>query len=383
MKNNLWHLPWTAEDVPHAVIDIGRGCNIMCRSCWNANTRQMKPLQLIIEEFETILKLRRIGLISILGGEVLLHPDLYNIIYVIRKNKVRVEIFTNGLLLTPSVMDKLKEAGTDTIFLHIQQEQTRPDLPDQHSLKDVWKLIDEKASLISSRGIDVGLTITVHGDRIDEMIAMIHKALESKHINYFLFTLLRDMRIFKTIEGDLLNGLMGSVNKEITEERKDVLTNNIMKELLASHFSFTPFAYVGSNVDRNDIRWLSYVIGTITNPDQQCISTSLKASYFERFFLRLHRFITGSYPFYRKQNVRQFQIQLLFNAFTGGNLVGNMKFLWQSFRRKGTMKIMRLLSQNLADIDSQGRIIHCLNCPDAVIKNGRLVPHCIIDKINT
>ena len=41
----------------------------------------------------------------------------------------------------------------------------------------------------------------------------------------------------------------------------------------------------------------------------------------------------------------------------------------------------RLLFQWPATVDESGRVIHCECCPDAVLKDGHLVPLCISDLV--
>lgn len=380
-RNNIWHLPWTLQDVPHALVDINRECNIACRSCYNSNTHSMKSLKIISDEFETLLSMRRLSSVSIVGGEILLHPDLCEIIRLIKRRKIKVELFTNGVLLTPLLIDKIRDAGVDLIFVHIEPGQKRSDLPANASFSDIWKLIHEKTALIASRGIDAGIAMTVHNDTLAEMMEMIRAFLSEEYIHYFLLTLSRDGRVFKSIQGDIANGLQGCIDEDFAGRRTDLLNNTLIMDLLEDNLKLIPFACVGSNANPLDIRWISYVIGTINTSAHKLFMVGLKPSLLEKSYLWLHRLIFGRYPFYQSQNPKQFKFQLLLNAVTGGNFKSNVQFLRESFTNKGEVKIKRILFQNPADIDSGGNIIYCLNCPDAIIKNGHLVPVCIADKI--
>ena len=80
MKNSPLQLPWTPENVPHAILDILRGCNIRCRDCYNLQPNRIKPLAEIDAQLNALTRLRKLQSISIVGGEPTLHPDLVEIV---------------------------------------------------------------------------------------------------------------------------------------------------------------------------------------------------------------------------------------------------------------------------------------------------------------
>ena len=127
MKNRIWHLPWTAADVPHALVDINRGCNVTCRSCYNTQPAIAKPVDDIKRDFETLMQMRKLDSVSIVGGEILMHPDLSDIVSYIRSKDIHVELFTNGLLLrfiswpaTRSISSRGRSAPTCRPMPHLR-----------------------------------------------------------------------------------------------------------------------------------------------------------------------------------------------------------------------------------------------------------------------
>ena len=50
----MMHLPWTLATVPHAVLDILRGCNICCRDCYNSEPNHVKTLAEIDAELKGV-----------------------------------------------------------------------------------------------------------------------------------------------------------------------------------------------------------------------------------------------------------------------------------------------------------------------------------------
>ena len=79
-------LDWSGDMMPHAVLDLLRGCNSVCEGCYNASSELvLKPLEQILEEFEVLTSKRRLQAISLTGGEPLLHPDLDTIVRTVHK----------------------------------------------------------------------------------------------------------------------------------------------------------------------------------------------------------------------------------------------------------------------------------------------------------
>ena len=381
MKMDAWHLPWGRETVSHGILDINRGCNITCRACYNALPPSFKTLQEIEAELN-VLKSHRphLGYIAIAGGEVLLHPQLCEIIRFLKERGLVVQLFTNGLLLDDRRLSELKQTGLEIIFVHLDSGQTRPDLPpgaSREQLRDLW---EEKTTLIARHGIDVGLTMTAYEGNLVEVRDMVEYVVDSPHVNYLLVTLFRDTDNIAEIRGNIDSGLRGSL-RDPASKRIDTLTNRQIIPYLHDELQFQPFGYLGSNKDTDDPRWLSYMVATRRDPSGKVVRYSPRPSLFEQAYCALALRLAGKFPMYQRQSVFQLIAQLSMNSLMGGNLMGNMKFLIGSCRPGSKLRTKRLLFQCPAQIENDGSLTHCENCPDAVAKNGGLVPLCISDKV--
>jgi MoaA/NifB/PqqE/SkfB family radical SAM enzyme len=120
-----------------------RRCNLSCAYC-NEFDRISKPVP-ISEMLERIDKLASLGttVITLSGGEPLLHPDLDEIVRRIRHHNVLAEVLTNGYLLTPDRIERLNRAGLD--HLQISIDNVRPDDVSKKSLK----VLDQKLRWLS------------------------------------------------------------------------------------------------------------------------------------------------------------------------------------------------------------------------------------------
>jgi MoaA/NifB/PqqE/SkfB family radical SAM enzyme len=115
-----------------------RRCNLSCAYCNEYDDfSQPVPLE---EMFRRIDKLASLGatLITISGGETLLHPQLDDIIRRIRSHGMIAGLITNGYLLTPQRIQQLNDAGLDHLQISIDNVQ-----PDEVSKKSL-KVLDKK-----------------------------------------------------------------------------------------------------------------------------------------------------------------------------------------------------------------------------------------------
>src|SRR5579871_2169528 len=120
-----------------------RRCNLSCTYC-NEYDDFSKPVPLE-EMFARIDRLGAMGtaVVTISGGEPLLHPDLDAIIARIRKNGIMAGLITNGYLLTADRIEKLNRAGLE--YLQISIDNARPDDVSMKSLK----VLDKKLQLLA------------------------------------------------------------------------------------------------------------------------------------------------------------------------------------------------------------------------------------------
>src|SRR6201982_2171529 len=119
-----------------------RRCNLACKYC-NEFDDFSKPVPLETM-FRRVDKLAELGtsVITISGGEPLLHPELDDIIRRIRRHSMVAGLITNGYLLTPERIERLNDAGLE--WLQISIDNVTPDEVSKKSLK----VLDKKLELL-------------------------------------------------------------------------------------------------------------------------------------------------------------------------------------------------------------------------------------------
>jgi MoaA/NifB/PqqE/SkfB family radical SAM enzyme len=120
-----------------------RRCNLSCTYC-NEYDDFSKPVAIEVM-YQRLDQLARLGttIITISGGEPLLHPDLDLIVARIRRHGMIAGMITNGYLLTAGRIQRLNRAGLDHLQISIDNV-----MPDEVSKKSL-KVLDKKLQLLA------------------------------------------------------------------------------------------------------------------------------------------------------------------------------------------------------------------------------------------
>ncbi len=120
-----------------------RRCNLACTYC-NEFDDFSKPVPLE-EMYRRIDKLGTLGtaVVTISGGEPLMHPELDDVIRRIRANGMIAGLITNGYLLVAERIKRLNRAGLE--WLQISIDNVNPDEVSKKSLK----VLDKKLQLLA------------------------------------------------------------------------------------------------------------------------------------------------------------------------------------------------------------------------------------------
>ncbi len=210
---------FTDHPIMAHIIPIRR-CNLSCTYC-NEYDDFSKPVSIdVMERRIDLLGGLKTGVITLSGGEPLLHPELDRIIGRIRKNHALAGLITNGYFLMPDRIRQLNDAGLD--YLQISIDNVMPDEVSKKSLKVLDKKLQmlaeyadfhininsvlgggihtpEDALTVGKRAMELGFTSTVgiihDGDGQLQPLAprerevfLAMKSFEKKHfsrLNYF------------------------------------------------------------------------------------------------------------------------------------------------------------------------------------------------------
>ncbi len=152
-----------------------RRCNLSCTYC-NEFDDFSDPVP-TEEMFRRIDLLGAMGtsIITISGGEPLLHPDLDAIVARIRKNGIIAGMITNGYLLVAERIERLNRAGLE--YLQISIDNTIPDDVSKKSLK----VLDQKLKLLAEHAefhVNINSVLGSGIHHPEDALAVAHRAIE-------------------------------------------------------------------------------------------------------------------------------------------------------------------------------------------------------------
>jgi MoaA/NifB/PqqE/SkfB family radical SAM enzyme len=163
------HHPILAHIIPM------RRCNLSCAYC-NEYDKVSDPVPTVemLRRIDLLAKLGT-GIITISGGEPLLHPDLDEIIRAIRSHGAIATIITNGYLLTPERIQRLNRAGLEHLQISIDNV-----MPDEVSKKSL-KVLDRKLEWLAEHAqFDININSVLGGGMAhpEDALTITRRALE-------------------------------------------------------------------------------------------------------------------------------------------------------------------------------------------------------------
>lgn len=159
-----------------------RRCNLACAYC-NEYDKVSDPVPLDVMK-RRLDKLAELGtsIVTISGGEPLMHPELDDIIRHIRSHRMIAGLISNGYYFKPERIKRLNDAGLDALQISI--DNVEPDAVSKKSLKNLDKKLQylseyanfhvninsvigggiktpEDALVIARRAVELGFSSTV------------------------------------------------------------------------------------------------------------------------------------------------------------------------------------------------------------------------------
>jgi MoaA/NifB/PqqE/SkfB family radical SAM enzyme len=137
-----WGLLDTAHPILAQIVPMRR-CNLACGYCNEYDkTSDPVPLPAMLRRIDRLAELRT-SIVTISGGEPMMHPELDAIIRRVRDRGMLAGLITNGFYLGPERIQRLNDAGLE--HLQISIDNVTPDEVSQKSLKTLDKKLEHLA----------------------------------------------------------------------------------------------------------------------------------------------------------------------------------------------------------------------------------------------
>ena len=357
MKKSLYLLPWTHSNNPNGWIEPTTFCQLKCPNCYRGCDRadhkpEHRDLDDVKAEVEKFIIDRNVQTISIAGGEPLLYPFLDELVDYIKSKKLKVMIFTNGVLLNEKRLEELKNLGVDQIVLHIDSYQNRPGIKreeDANKLKEAYCNLFRKV-----KGVSLGFISYISKDNIDDIKKTLDFYKQNNDVVSLIdFTLLTD--------------------SFFTEDNKnhDRLNANVVYKKIKDLYNLEYCAYIEKSLTA-DITWLC---GTAIFSGKNYLGSVDKDA------------VKFLHEEYYKKNKRHIFIgnSLSLSPKTILKFISNKslrKIAWNYLKLKHKKKITFQVVLIISPPEVIGKKFNiCSCCPDSMYYQGKLVPSCIYSQI--
>ena len=349
---------------PHVTIEPNTTCNIRCKFCYAIEQPLVKTLDEVKAEIDLACSKRELDAISLLGGEPTLHPDIVEIIRYIKGKGLICQLLTNGVRFLyhhdTELLDTLIDAGVDRVLVHVDTGQA-------HVHGDIDEARHRLASLFEARKLLFGMSITLYEGEERDLPRILCEYARYRYFDGVLITLAMDF------------------HHAFVAEQKRQLEPDIALVAGALHdeMNLLPAAYLPSNLDDDEVTWLMYFYW-INAETKQTFALSPEVNRAMKWL-------------YRRTHAHEFFAESIDPDHKGPSLLasGVAELLMQPSRARELGELLReaggidklrfhyaVIQQAPRMNVEHGKVQICWQCPDAVVRNGRLTPVCIAGRVN-
>jgi len=384
---NYYRLPWTLNDNVLSWLEPTKKCNIYCEGCYSTNEHDShKTLEQVRADMDVFTAKRRMDSMSIAGGDPLTHPQIVDIVRMIKDDYgLKPVVNTNGHAMTPEMLHALKDAGLHGVTFHVDSGQGRPNWKNKDEL-ELGELRLQLARMVQREGgLSCAFNMTVYPHTAKYVPALLDWAQEHIDIVHsMVFILFRTTRSreFAYYAGDK-EVQMDDVVYYDQDKNPEPMTTPVLIALIQQREpSFEAAAYLGGTKDPSSFKWT--LAGRIGTSDRI-------HGYVGKRFMELiqtgHHFFAGRYLAYSDPALLAQGKALLagFSAVDVGVRRAAKDWVKTVVRHPSQLK-RPLHFQSIAFIQpidhmADGEANMCDGCPDMTVHDGQLVWSCRLDEL--
>jgi organic radical activating enzyme len=382
-----YRLPWSLTDNIISLLEPTTKCNLRCEGCYRKDTARHKSLDEVRGDLEVFRSFRKSDCISIAGGEPLLHPEIVEIVNMVREMGWKPIINSNGVALEEPLLRELKKAGVFGFTFHVDTSQKRPRVK-ARSEEELNEVRLHYARMLADAGdIACSFNATITAKTLKEVPAMVQWA--GKHadiVHTMVFILFRS----PVLAGDFsffAGGRQVSFQETYKESEwggSDQLhSRDVVEVIRGADPLYEPAAYLNGTANPRSFKWLmanriiqgGETVGYVSPRFMEIVQSynhlrhGAYLSYAEPKLCRRGKsvsFVTG---------LMDRTMRRIF-----GRLVGRI------FRNPGNLfqpaHIQTMMIIQPVNIESDGRQDMCDACPDVTVHEGKLVWSCRLEEMN-
>ncbi len=381
--DKCYRLPWSLADNAISWLEPTESCNLACEGCYHENDPHgHKSLQTISKELSMFKRMRKSDCMSIAGGDPLVHPEIVDVVRMVKSMGWKPIINTNGLALTNGLLKDLKKAGAFGFTFHIDTTQKRKDA-DSSTEGGLNHLRYKFATMLASEGgLVCSFNQTVSTDNLNQIQDVFSWALKHPDIvHVVVFILFRSPRYIENF--DLyVNGMPVELDDTYSATswggEKPLKATDVVNKLREVDHFYEPSAYLNGTINPNSTKWL--LTARVAGKNRHFGYVTPK--YMEYVQLG-HRILTNRWLSYASP-------QLIgcgrLSAFAFAPIDRGMRKVATQFFRKPWSVFEKAYLQTFTiiqpvDIMPNGEMDMCDGCPDMTIFKDKLYPSCRLGEI--
>ena len=377
---DYYRLPWNLTDNSISWLEPTAKCNLSCDGCYRKNENDShKSLEIIKEELEVFTRLRKCDGVSIAGGDPLTHPQIVEIVKMVKDLDLKPILNTNGLALTKELLLELKKAGVYGFTFHIDSKQGRPGWKNKNEI-ELNELRLKYAEMLAEAGnISCAFNSTVYEDTIQyvpEMVKWSEDNIDKVQVMVFI--------IYRAVNNQKVDFYLGPkkidmtqlVYNEEVQERTDIQANEVY-ELIKNKFpEFDSCAYLNGSEKPDTFKWL--LTGRLGRRGKIYGYMGKKSMEFVQVFHHLlyDRYLAYSSPSLTSKG----KSMLLFSAFDKRLRKAFIKYFKNPLNLFRKLHYQSVMIIQPVDFLEDGRQNMCDGCPDITVWNGQLVWSCRMEE---
>ena len=147
-------------------VSITDRCNLRCQGCWV--TPSSPPKELSLEEMDRVVeacKSQGSSFFGILGGEPLLHPDVFRL--MANHPDCYFQLFTNGTLITDEVAAEMRRLGNVTPLISVEGTEVVSD--ERRGGRDVYGRTFRGIEACRRQRLIIGVATSVCRSNMDDL----------------------------------------------------------------------------------------------------------------------------------------------------------------------------------------------------------------------
>jgi len=380
----LFRMPWTTTDNCLTWLEPTRKCNITCDACFSTNDpKSEKSLQQIEKEIKIMLKLRRCDGMLIAGGEPLTHPNIIDVVKMVKAHKVKPILLTNGVGVETDFIQDLKKAGLFGFTFHVDSHQSRPGWEGKNE-KELNILRQKLADMVHKvGGLVCGFNMTIFPDTLQYVPDIVEWAIHNvDRVQSYTVTALR------LVEADSpFDYYVGKRKIDISKlvyysphPYKKLTASDLYSGVKKAIPDFKLCAYLGGTTLANSIKW---AVGCrIASKQKSFGNFGPKSMELIQIFSHMFK---GCYLAFTKPSLNRKARLMFFLSLFDREVRKAFRNYFFCVLRNPLLLVRRLYIQSIVveqpvDILPSGELDICDGCPNKTLWKDRLISACILEE---